>query len=161
MYRVGFGYDAHRLVDGAPLVLGGVGIPWPKGLEAHSDGDVVIHAIMDAILGAAALGDIGKHFPDTDPGYKGCSSLLLLAEVRNKACLEGYRVNNCDCTVVAQRPKIAPYAHEMSQKISEALGVDENRVNVKATTTEHMGFTGREEGIACYAICSLELIGRA
>jgi 2-C-methyl-D-erythritol 2,4-cyclodiphosphate synthase len=161
MHRIGFGYDAHQLVEGLPLVLGGVGIAWPKGLKAHSDGDVVIHAIMDAILGAAALGDIGVHFPDSDPRYKGCSSLVLLERVREKARLEGYRVNNVDCTVVAQRPQILPHACEMGQKISEALGVEADRISVKATTTEYMGFTGREEGIACYAICSLERIAQA
>ena len=154
--RVGIGYDAHKLADGVPLVLGGVEIPWPRGLEAHSDGDVVLHAIMDAILGAAALGDIGAHFPDKDPIYKGISSLCLLAEVSNKAGREGYRVNNVDCTVVAQRPRIQPHTQAMRTKISAALGVTEERVNVKATTTEHMGFTGREEGIACFAVCSLE-----
>lgn len=156
MIRVGIGYDAHRFAEGIPLILGGVEIPWPKGLAAHSDGDVVIHAIIDSILGAAALGDIGIHFPDSDPGYKGISSLLLLDEVREKITRVGYRVCNVDCTVVAQRPKISPHAPMMRKKISDALSVEEGRINVKATTTEHMGFTGREEGIACYAICCIE-----
>ena len=155
MVRIGFGYDAHPLVEGAPLFLGGVRLPWPKGLAGHSDGDVMLHAIMDALLGAACLGDIGAHFPDTDDKYKGCSSMLLLSEVREKINRAGYRVNNVDCTLVAQRPKILPYAPEMRSRISRALGIAAGQVNVKATTTEHMGFTGREEGIACYAVCTL------
>ena len=154
--RFGFGFDAHKLADGIPLILGGVNVPWHKGLQAHSDGDVLVHAVMDAILGAAALGDIGCHFPDTDSLYKGCSSLRLLEEVRDKVCCMGYRIINVDCTVVAQRPKISPHAMHMRKNISETLCVEEDRINVKATTTEHMGFTGREEGIACFAVCSLE-----
>lgn len=155
MIRIGFGYDAHRLAEGAPLVLGGIGIPWPKGLTSHTDGDVVIHALMDALLGAACLGDIGGHFPDGDPQYRGCSSVLLLSRVREKLRLAGYEVNNADCTIVAQRPKIAPYIPLMREKISQALGVEPDRISVKATTTELMGFTGREEGMACYAVCTI------
>lgn len=154
-FRIGFGYDAHQLAEGTPLVLGSVDIPWEKGLAGHSDGDVLLHAVMDALLGAACIGDIGVHFPDTDPQYKGCSSLLLLSEVKGKLDHAGYEVHNVDCTLVAQRPKIQPYIPAMRQKISRVLGVDEDQVSVKATTTEFMGFTGREEGMACYAICSL------
>ena len=155
MLRVGFGYDAHRLKEGLPLTIGGVGLPWTKGLESHSDGDVMLHAVMDALLGAAGLGDIGVHFPDSDPQYKGCSSLLLLSQVREKLGEAGYNVNNVDCTLVAQRPKIVSDIPAMRDNISRALAVDRDRVSVKATTTEHMGFTGREEGIACYAVCTI------
>lgn len=155
MLRVGFGYDAHRLKEGLPLTIGGVGLPWTKGLESHSDGDVMLHAVMDALLGAAGLGDIGVHFPDSDPQYKGCSSLLLLSQVREKLGEAGYNVNNVDCTLVAQRPKIVSDIPAMRDNISRALAVDRDRVSVKATTTEHMGFTGREEGMACYAVCTI------
>ena len=155
MFRVGFGYDAHQLEEGVALVLGGVELPWSKGLISHSDGDVLLHAIMDALLGAACLGDIGMHFPDTDPAFKGCSSLSLLAQVKGKIDQAGYVVHNIDCTLVAQRPRLAPYVAAMREKISLALGVEPNQVSVKATTTEHMGFTGREEGMACYAVCTL------
>ena len=155
MIRVGFGYDAHRLAEGKPLVLGGTAIDWAQGLEAHSDGDIILHAMMDALLGAACLGDIGLHFSDTDPRYEGCDSMLLVHAVKEKLRQEGYTVHNVDCTLVAQRPKIQPYIPEMRTKISDALDVALDQVNVKATTTEHMGFTGREEGMACYAVCTL------
>jgi 2-C-methyl-D-erythritol 2,4-cyclodiphosphate synthase len=156
MFRTGFGYDAHPLSEGTPLILGGVSVPWPKGLSSHSDGDVILHAIMDSLLGAASLGDIGSHFPDTDPLYKGCSSLLLLSEVRDKVDRAGYEVNHVDCTLVAQRPKVMPHIPAMRDNISHALGVTPDQISVKATTTEHMGFTGREEGMACYAVCTLQ-----
>ena len=155
MVRIGFGYDAHQLMEGAPLILGGVALPWSKGLVSHSDGDVLLHAIMDSLLGAACLGDIGAHFPDTDPSYLGYSSLMLLSEVNKRINAAGYEVNNIDCTLVAQEPKIMPFTHEMRVKISHALGITPEQISVKATTTEHMGFTGREEGIACYAVCTL------
>ncbi len=156
MFRIGFGYDVHQLAAGVPLVVGGVSLPWPKGLAGHSDGDVMLHAIMDALLGAAALGDIGAHFPDNDPQYKGCSSLMLLSRVSEKLTAAGYAVNNVDCTLVAQRPKVAPHVPEMREKISQTLGVKADQVNVKATTTEHLGFAGREEGMACYAVCTIK-----
>jgi len=155
MIRIGFGYDAHRFADGIPLILGGLALPWPKGLASHSDGDVMLHAIMDALLGAACLGDIGYHFPDTDPQYKGRSSLALLSEVKEKLSRAGYGVNNIDCTLVAQRPKVQAHIAEMRERICQALGASPGQVNIKATTTEHMGFTGREEGMACYAVCTL------
>ena len=155
MLRIGFGYDAHQLAEGIPLLLGGVELPWPKGLAAHSDGDVVIHAIIDALLGAACLGDIGVHFPDTDPRYKGCSSLLLLSETGKTIAEAGYAVNNVDCTLVAQQPKIRPHVPAMQEAIGRALGTAPGKVSVKATTTEHMGFAGREEGMACYAVCTI------
>ena len=158
MARIGFGYDAHPLAAGIPLVLGGVTLPFPRGLAGHSDGDVLLHAMIDALLGAACLGDIGVHFPDTDPQYKGCASTALLVDVRDKIRQAGFRVNNLDCTVVAQRPKLQPHIPAMRHNISEALGIGEDRVSVKATTTEHMGFTGREEGISCYAVASLALV---
>ncbi|MEL7624664.1 2-C-methyl-D-erythritol 2,4-cyclodiphosphate synthase [bioreactor metagenome] len=156
MFRIGIGYDVHQLAAGVPLVVGGVSLPWPKGLAGHSDGDVMLHAIMDALLGAAALGDIGTHFPDKDPQYKGCSSRMLLSRVSEKLTAAGYAVNNVDCTLVAQRPKVASYVPEMREKISQTLGVSVEQVNVKATTTEHLGFAGREEGMACYAVCTLK-----
>ena len=155
MDRIGFGYDAHQLAEGIPLVLGGVTVPWEKGLAGHSDGDVLLHAVMDALLGASGLGDIGVHFPDTDHQYKGCSSLWLLGETQELVRQAGFKVNNIDCTLVAQRPKIRPYVPAMRKEISRVLEILQGQVNVKATTTEHMGFTGREEGMACYAVCSL------
>ncbi|MCL2120832.1 MAG: 2-C-methyl-D-erythritol 2,4-cyclodiphosphate synthase [Clostridiales bacterium] len=154
-YSVGIGYDVHPLTEGVPLVLGGLVLPWPKGLAGHSDGDVILHAIIDALLGAARLGDIGAHFPDSNPLYKGCSSVLLLTEVIQKLNHEGYEVNNIDCTLVAQRPQIQPFILAMRESISRAAGADLDQISVKATTTEHLGFTGREEGMACYAVCSL------
>ena len=153
--RVGMGYDVHRLVEGRKLILGGVEIPYEKGLLGHSDADVLIHAIMDALLGAAALGDIGKHFPDTDPRYKGISSVELLKHVAKLLDKNNYVIENIDATVIAQRPKLRPYMEEMTKNIAGALGIEENRVNLKATTEEGLGFTGTGEGMASQAICSL------
>ena len=153
--RVGMGYDAHRLVEGDYLVLGGVKIPFEKKLLAHSDGDVLLHAIADSLLGAAGLGDIGVHFPDSDPAYRGISSLILLEQVGEKLAEAGLRVQNIDSTIVAQRPKLVSFIPQMKKNIAAALGVDETFVNVKATTTEGMGFTGSGEGIAAYAVCLL------
>lgn len=153
--RVGMGYDVHRLVEGRKLILGGVEIPYEKGLLGHSDADVLIHAIMDALLGAAALGDIGKHFPDTDPQYKGISSVELLKHVAKLLDKNNYVIENIDATVIAQRPKLRPYMEEMTKNIAGALGIEENRVNLKATTEEGLGFTGTGEGMASQAICSL------
>ena len=153
--RVGMGYDVHRLVEGRKLILGGVEIPYEKGLLGHSDADVLIHAIMDALLGAAALGDIGKHFPDTDPQYKGISSVELLKHVAKLLDENNYVIENIDATVIAQRPKLRPYMDEMTKNIAGALGIEENRLNLKATTEEGLGFTGTGEGMASQAICSL------
>ena len=153
--RVGMGYDVHRLVEGRKLILGGVEIPYEKGLLGHSDADVLIHAIMDALLGAAALGDIGKHFPDTDPQYKGISSVELLKHVAKLLDENNYVIENIDATVIAQRPKLRPYMEEMTRNIAGALGIEENRLNLKATTEEGLGFTGTGEGMASQAICSL------
>lgn len=154
--RIGMGYDVHKLVEGRDLILGGVTIPWEKGLLGHSDADVLIHAVMDALLGAAALGDIGKHFPDTDPAYKGISSILLLEHVAALLKENGYAVGNIDATIIAQKPKMAPHIPQMRRNMAEALGIPESRLNVKATTEEGLGFTGRGEGIASQAICLLE-----
>lgn len=154
--RVGFGYDVHRLVSGRKLILGGVEIPFEKGLEGHSDADVLVHAIMDALLGAAGMGDIGRHFPDTDPAYRGISSIRLLGEVRKKLAARGYRTHNVDSTIVAQAPRMSGHIDRMREIIAEALGVEEPLVNIKATTTEGLGFTGTGEGIAAYAVCLLE-----
>lgn len=154
--RIGHGYDVHRLTEGRDLILGGVQVPHSLGLDGHSDADVLTHAVMDALLGAAALGDIGRHFPDTDPQYKGISSLKLLAAVRELIYGKGYRISNIDVTVLAQKPKLAPYIAQMEQNLSQVLGLERGRINVKATTEEHLGFTGREEGIACHAVCLLE-----
>ena len=153
--RVGMGYDVHRLVEGRKLILGGVEISYEKGLLGHSDADVLIHAIMDALLGAAALGDIGKHFPDTDPQYKGISSVELLKHVAKLLDENNYVIENIDATVIAQRPKLRPYMEEMTKNIAGALGIEENRLNLKATTEEGLGFTGTGEGMASQAICSL------
>lgn len=153
--RVGMGYDVHRLVEGRKLILGGVEIPYEKGPLGHSDADVLIHAIMDALLGAAALGDIGKHFPDTDPQYKGISSVELLKHVAKLLDENNYVIENIDATVIAQRPKLRPYMEEMTKNIAGALGIEENRLNLKATTEEGLGFTGTGEGMASQAICSL------
>jgi 2-C-methyl-D-erythritol 2,4-cyclodiphosphate synthase len=158
MIRIGFGYDAHRLEEGVPLVLGGVNISWHSGLISHSDGDVILHAIMDSLLGAAGLGDIGAHVPDTDPKYHRVSSLELLGLVKTKIGQAGYGIANVDCTLVAQRPKVMQYIPDMREIISSALGIEYDRISVKASTTEHMGFAGREEGMACYAVCLLEQI---
>lgn len=153
--RVGLGYDVHQLVEGRKLILGGVEIPYEKGLLGHSDADVLLHAIKDALLGAAALGDIGKHFPDTDERYRGISSLMLLNEVNNLLIRKGYKANNIDATIIAQKPKIAPYVQSMRENISKTLQIDISQVNVKATTTEGLGFTGKGEGIAVQAIASI------
>ena len=154
--RVGHGYDVHRLTEGRKLVLGGVEIPYTLGLLGHSDADVLLHALIDSLLGAAALGDIGKLFPDSDPRYKDISSMLLLERAMEKICEKNYRVGNVDVTVLAQRPKLLPYIPQMRENIARALGVEVDRVNVKATTEEGLGFTGRGEGIACHAVCLLE-----
>lgn len=153
--RVGMGYDVHRLVEGRDLILGGVKIEHSLGLLGHSDADVLIHAIMDALLGAAALGDIGKHFPDTDEKYKGISSMKLLEHVKGLIEEEGYVIENIDATIIAQKPKLRPYMEEMEENIAKVLKIEKNQINLKATTEEKLGFTGREEGIAAQAICSL------
>ncbi len=153
--RVGTGYDVHKLVEGRDLILGGVKIPYEKGLLGHSDADVILHAIMDALLGAAALGDIGQHFPDTDPKYEGASSIELLREVGRILDEHNYVVENIDSTIIAQRPKLMPYLQEMRQNTADALGLDISQVSIKATTEEHLGFTGRGEGISAQAICML------
>lgn len=153
--RVGIGYDVHKLVEGRKLILGGVEIAHEKGLLGHSDADVLVHAIMDAMLGALALGDIGKHFPDTDPKYKGADSIKLLEFVNNLIISKGYKVNNIDSIIIAQAPKMAPHILKMRENISKSIGVDIDSVNVKATTEEGLGFTGNKEGISSQAICSL------
>ncbi len=154
--RIGHGYDVHRLAVGRRLILGGVDIPYEKGLLGHSDADVLLHAVSDAILGAIGEGDIGKHFPDTDPAYKGADSMKLLMHVMELAGGKGFRVGNVDATVVAQRPKLAPHIPQMRDNIARVLKTDPGRVNVKATTTEELGFAGRGEGIASYAVVLLE-----
>ena len=154
--RIGHGYDVHRLVPGRRLILGGVDIPHETGLLGHSDADVLLHAICDAILGAIGEGDIGRHFPDTDLAYKGASSVRLLQHVMEIAGNKGYRVGNVDATIVAQKPKLAPYISQMIGNIADALGCEYDRVNVKATTTEELGFAGRKEGIAAYGVALLE-----
>lgn len=154
--RIGHGYDVHRLVEGRSLILGGVTIPYQLGLDGHSDADVLLHAISDALLGAAALGDIGKHFPDTDPAYKGADSLKLLSIVGEKIAEKGYCVGNIDVTMIAQKPKLRPFISQMEENIATALCIDRDRVNVKATTEEHLGFTGDGSGMACHAVCILE-----
>lgn len=153
--RVGMGYDVHKLVTDRDLILGGVKIPYEKGLLGHSDADVLLHAIMDALLGAAALGDIGKHFPDNDPAYEGASSVELLKQVGIKLEEACYLIDNIDATIIAQQPKMRGYIEAMEKNIAEALGIEKNRVNVKATTEEGLGFTGTGEGISSQAICSL------
>ena len=153
--RIGHGYDVHRLVPDRPLILGGVNIPHTLGLLGHSDADVLVHAVMDALLGAAALGDIGKLFPDTDPQYKGIDSLILLDRVREHIAGAGYAIGNIDVTVIAQKPKLAPHIPEMRKNLCRVLDIEENQVNIKATTEERLGFTGSEEGIACHAVCLL------
>lgn len=155
MLRIGQGYDAHRFKDGGQLVLGGVAIDYEKSLAAHSDGDVALHALCDALLGAAAMGDIGRHFPDTDQAFKGIDSRILLRDVYAKIAAQGYAVTNVDLTIVAQRPKLAPYIGQMRETIAADLAVDIEAVNVKATTTEGMGFEGRGEGISAYAAALL------
>ena len=154
--RIGHGYDVHRLVEGRSLILGGVRIPFEKGLDGHSDADVLTHAVMDALLGAAAMGDIGKLFPDTDDRYLGADSITLLREVDRRLTEAGYRLGNLDVTVIAQRPKLAPYINQMRQNLAAALHTELQNVSVKATTEEHLGFTGSGEGIAAHAVCLLE-----
>ena len=154
--RIGHGYDVHKLVPDRDLILGGVKIEYELGLLGHSDADVLLHAVSDALLGAAGLGDIGRHFPDTDPKYKGADSLKLLEIVAEKVKTAGYRVSNIDVTMIAQAPKLKPYILAMRDNIASALGLDPDRVNVKATTEEHLGFTGRKEGLSCHAVCLLE-----
>ncbi len=156
--RIGHGYDVHRLVEGRDLILGGVKIPYEKGLLGHSDADVLLHAVSDALLGAAGLGDIGRHFPDTDPQYKGADSLELLRQVYRKISEKGYRVGNIDVTMIAQRPKLKDYIPQMQANIAAAVGTAPDRVNVKATTEEKLGFTGTGEGMSCHAVCLLEEI---
>ena len=154
--RIGHGYDVHRLVEGRDLILGGVKIDYEKGLLGHSDADVLLHAVSDALLGAAGLGDIGRHFPDTDPKYKGADSRKLLEIVGQKVCGAGYRVSNIDVTMIAQRPKLKDFIPQMEENIASALGIDSGRVNVKATTEEHLGFTGDGSGMAAHAVALLE-----
>lgn len=153
MLRIGHGYDVHAFAENRKCILGGVEVPCEKGLLGHSDADVLLHAISDSLLGAAALGDIGKHFPDTDPRYKGADSLVLLRNVCSLVKSKGYKVNNIDATVIAQMPKLAPYIDEMRENIAKALGVDVDFVSVKATTEEKLGFTGRKEGISAHCVC--------
>ena len=155
-FRIGNGYDVHRLAEGLPLVLGGVKIPHTKGCVAHSDGDVLIHALCDALLGALALGDIGRHFPDTSDEFAGIDSTILLRRVVAMIRERGWEIVNVDTTLLAQKPKIAPYVAAMRQTLADVTGIDVDRVSVKATTTEHLGFTGREEGIAAEAVCLLQ-----
>ncbi len=156
MLRIGHGYDVHAFAENRKCIIGGVEIPYEKGLLGHSDADVLLHAISDSLLGAAALGDIGKHFPDTDPQYKGADSIVLLKNVVNLIHSKGYKVNNIDATVIAQAPKMAPYIQQMRQNIADALCVDVEFVNVKATTEEKLGFTGRKEGISAHCVCLIE-----
>ena len=159
--RIGHGYDVHRLVKGRKLILGGVEIPFQKGLLGHSDADVLTHAVMDALLGALALGDIGKHFPDSDPAYKGADSLMLAREVAKLLLAQNYRIGNVDATVLAQAPKLAPHIPQMRENLALALGIPTDAVSVKATTEEGLGFTGTGEGIAAHAVCLLEELPRA
>lgn len=156
--RVGFGYDVHQLVEGRKLFLGGVEIPHTMGLLGHSDADVLIHAVCDALLGAANLGDIGHLFPDTDDAYKGIDSKILLSKVMDALTEAGYRLGNIDCTLCAQRPKIAPHIPAMRKAMAEAMRCDENAISIKATTTEHLGFVGKEEGMSAYAVALIEAI---
>ena len=154
--RIGHGYDVHRLTAGRALILGGVRIDYEKGLDGHSDADVLLHAVSDALLGAAGLGDIGVHFPDTDPKYKGADSRVLLRQVAQKVAQAGYRVSNVDVTMIAQKPKLKDYIPQMKANIASDLNLPADRVNVKATTEEHLGFTGTGAGMACHAVCLLE-----
>lgn len=156
MMRIGHGYDVHRLVDDRKLIMGGVEIPWDKGLLGHSDADVLLHAVADALLGALAMGDIGKHFPDTDPAFKGADSMKLLQHVVGLVRGRGYRVGNLDATIIAQRPKMAPHIPVMRENIARACGVEVDRINVKATTEEGLGFTGTGEGISAHAVVLME-----
>lgn len=156
--RIGHGYDVHRLVECRDLILGGVNVPFEKGLLGHSDADVLTHAVMDALLGAAALGDIGRHFPDTDPAYKGADSVKLLGHVMALLRREGYRVGNVDATIIAQRPKLAPYIPQMRQILAQAMDILPEQLNIKATTEEHLGFTGDGSGMACHCVALLESV---
>jgi len=155
MFRIGFGYDVHRLVEGRPLILGGVEIPYPFGLEGHSDADVLTHAVIDAIIGALGAGDIGQHFPDTDPKYKGVSSLSMLRTVMDMVKSDGYRLNNLDTTITAQAPKLAPHLSTMRERLAETLEASVSQINIKATTSEGLGFCGRREGMEAFAVVSL------
>lgn len=154
-YKIGHGYDVHRFTEGRPLILGGVTVPHSMGLLGHSDADCLLHAVMDAVLGALGEGDIGRHFPDTDPAYEGADSLALTRRVATLTAEHGFTVGNIDATVIAQRPKLSPYIPEMRQRIAEAFGISEEAVNIKATTEEGLGFTGRMEAIAAHAVCLL------
>ena len=156
MIRVGYGYDVHRLVEGRKLILGGVDIPFEKGLLGHSDADVLLHAVTDALFGAAALGDIGSHFPDTDPRYKGANSLMLLEACGQELAGHGWRIGNIDATIVAQRPKLLPYVPRMRENIARVLGITEDQVSLKGKTEEGLGFTGNGEGMAVHAVCLIE-----
>lgn len=156
MIRIGHGYDVHRLTEGRKLILGGVEIPYEKGLLGHSDADVLVHAVMDAMLGALALGDIGKHFPDTSPEYEGADSIMLLKKVSEIIADKGYAVGNIDSTIIMQSPKLAPYIYKMRENIAEAVGCKISQISVKATTEEKLGFTGSGEGAAAHAVCILE-----
>ena len=155
-FRVGYGYDVHRLKEGRRLVLGGVEIPFERGLEGHSDADVLLHAITDALLGAVALGDIGSHFPDTDEAYRGADSAVLLRKAAELVKDQGYGISNVDATVIAERPKLSPYIDKMRARIAGVLGVDVGQVSVKATTSERLGFAGEERGMAAHAVCAVE-----
>lgn len=154
--RIGHGYDVHRLTEGRKLILGGVQVPHTKGLHGHSDADVLVHAIMDALLGAAAMGDIGKLFPDTDERYLGIDSMLLLQEVAHRLKERGYRIINIDATVIAQKPRLAEHIPLMKQRIAQTLALEQDSINIKATTEEHLGFTGLEQGIAAHAVCLID-----
>ena len=154
--RIGHGYDVHRLVEGRKLILGGVEVPHTLGLLGHSDADVLTHAIMDALLGAAALGDIGQHFPDTDDRYLGADSIGLLRLVKTLITKQGYRISNLDATVIAQKPKLMPFLPQMRKTLAAAMDIREDQLNLKATTEEHLGFTGRQEGISAHCVCLLE-----
>ena len=154
--RIGHGYDVHRLVEGRDLILGGVKIDYERGLDGHSDADVLLHAVSDALLGAAGLGDIGTHFPDTDPAYKGADSVVLLQEVARKVRAAGYRISNIDVTMIAQKPRLKAHIPAIRENIARAVEIAPDRVNVKATTEEHLGFTGRLEGLSCHSVCLLE-----
>lgn len=155
-FRIGHGYDLHRLAEDRRLILGGVDIPFEKGLLGHSDADVAVHALMDALLGALALGDIGKHFPDNDPAYKGISSILLLEKVFELIARENYTLSNADITIIAQKPKLLPYIPEMRKNVAKALGCDISKISIKATTEEGLGFTGSGEAISAHAVCILQ-----
>jgi 2-C-methyl-D-erythritol 2,4-cyclodiphosphate synthase len=160
LFRIGFGYDAHRLAEGRALILGGVDIPHTEGLDGHSDADVLTHAVIDAVIGALGMGDIGQHFPDTDPRYKGVSSLSLLRKTIEWVRRDRFKVNNLDSTIVAEKPKLAPYLSLMREKLAQVLGAPLGQINIKAKTTEGMGFCGRKEGIAAYAVISLVDVGK-